>query len=158
MSHRISRENSEVAFSPGSHHPISPSVTREACVFHMDGPALWIMPTDCVNISLSRIQKIVSLDVRMSYDVTPSEARSPADNPDLLLSSRQTNTFHVNINGGWMTSHLCNWQQCFYHFCSDKLYHKCWLVTAKCVITCADCNDYFITLRELQIVGKLHSS
>lgn len=118
----------------GSHQQFRPSVAHVACQIHMNGPDIWITPQECVNSSLPYFKEsrlmVAALDVRMSYDVTLWAEKSLQDTPDLLLSSRQLNICHMNINEslnelyGKKQCHLRNLQQCFYYFCQSEIGSK----------------------------------
>lgn len=131
-------------FSRSSRHRIRPSVAREARQIHTNGRALRIMLPGCVNsfllyFKLSHLMVTV-LDVRLSYDVTLREERSPHDIPDLLLSSRQLNICHMNINDRMKESYCegivigVTASTVSITSAGMKLILNCWLVTAKWVI------------------------
>lgn len=132
-------------FFQRSHQQIKPSAAREACQIH-----LWIMTPECVNASPPYFKQshltVTALDVRMSYDVTLWEERSPRDIPDLLLSSRQLNICHMNIKESLNESYSKGIVlRVIGSIASStsagmKLILNCWLVTPKCVIIlCSGC-------------------
>lgn len=99
------------------------------------------MPPECVNSSPPYFKQsrliVTALDVTMSYDVTLSEERSPQDNPDLLLSSRQLNICHMNINVCLNKSYRKGIVICVIGSTISitsagmKMTLNCWLVTAR---------------------------